>query len=179
MTSPHLAFAAALALALPVAAGAQDHGNHGRNTGGAAAQANGNPAERGPDPIVAVRDTDVVMNAAIAEAQATLPHWIETWEKRPRGYSNFAFKFPLEGYEHIWVAIDRREGEVLIGTLANAPHAAGWSLGDEVRVPVQDVSDWAYFDNAGKAHGYRTVRVLFDQMDPREVNAIKRRFGWE
>lgn len=144
-----------------------------------AAQETNSQAELEPDPVIAVEDTDAAMNAAIAEAQATLPQWIALYRDPPEGYFNFAIKFPLEGVEHIWVAVSAIEGDTFVGRLANAPHAEGWSYGDSVRVPRSQVSDWAYWDDKGVAHGYRTVRVLFGMMEPEEVAAIKESFGWQ
>ncbi len=130
------------------------------------------------DPVELVSDENAAMNAAIAEAQATLPEWLGVLENPPEGYENIVFKYPLEGSEHIWVDNVVRDGDVLTGTLSNNPVNGAYTLGDPVRVPLSDVSDWAYFDAGGVAHGYHTVRVLFDQMDPAEVAAIKQRFGW-
>ena len=171
-----LAAAALLAAAVPQTALAQDHGG---KPASAAPKASEGRAEEEPDPVVAVSDTDVAMNAAIAEARATLPQWLALYRDPPSGYGDFAIKFPLEGYEHIWVAVDAIEGDTVVGRLANAPHAEGWSYGDPVRVSMREVSDWAYWDDKGVAHGYRTVRVLFTMMDPAEVAAIKEQFGWD
>lgn len=166
--------AAALALATPVAA--QNHSDN--NAPPAGKQANGR-IEREADPVLAVRDSDAAMNAAMAEARATLPQWIALYRDPPPGYTNFAIKYPLEGVEHIWVAVESIEDGVFVGRLANAPHAEGWSFGDPVRVPMAEVSDWAYWDDKGVAHGYRTVVVLFDMMPPEQVAAIRAQFGWE
>ncbi len=166
------AFVAAALSAALLASPAPAQENQYRNPPPAAAKS-------APDPTIAVQDTDKAMNEAIAEAQATLPEWVDLYRKQPEGYSNFVIKFPLEGVEHIWVTVTAIEGETFVGTLDNAPHAEGWSLGDEVRVPRSQISDWAYFDDKGVAHGYRTLIVLFERMDPRQVAAIKERFGWE
>lgn len=169
--------AAAMFAALPLAFHSQPLAAQGHDAA-SGQEANGPAAQEG-DPVTAVRADDAAMNAAIAEAQATLPEWIALYSDPPAGYSNFAIKFPLEGVEHIWVAVGKIDGDTFIGRLANAPHAPGWSYGDVVRVPRSDISDWAYWDDAGKAHGYRTVEALFAMMDEAEVAAIKESFGWE
>ena len=173
------AIAGMLALGLTAApTSAQDHGN-----GGASAQAknkgNVQAASSEPDPVIAVSDLDSEMNAAMAEARATLPEWMALYRDRPSGYSNFALKFPLEGVEHIWVEVTSIEDGMVEGRLANAPHAEGWSYGDPVRFPMSAISDWAYWDASGVAHGYRTVEVLFTMMPEQEAAAIRQRFGWE
>lgn len=137
-----------------------------------------NPAGRQGDPLMMVESEDPAMNAAIAQAQATLPEWLALLADPPAGSHNFAVKFPLEGVEHIWVGGVHREGDVLVGTLSNVPYLPGWKQGQEVRVPLGDVSDWAYWDAANKAHGYRTVAVMLPRMNPAQAKAIRAQFGW-
>lgn len=169
--------AAALAATVTSPLGAQDR--HGGKNAAPAQLSNQKQADEGPDPVIAVPDTDAAMAAARAEAQATLPQWLELYAAQPDGYYNFVIKFPLEGVEHIWVTVSEVKGDVLIGTLDNAPHADGWSYGDRVEVPMALVSDWAYFDDQDVAHGYRTTRAMFKYMDPSEVAAVKSQLGWE
>jgi len=131
------------------------------------------------DPIVEVESSDAKMNAAIAEANATLDEWLAVLENPPAGTNNIAFKFPLEGWEHIWVGSVVRDGDFLLGQLNNNPHADGWSIGDFVRVPLSDVSDWAYTDRNGYTHGHRTTRVLLDELDPAFAAEIRQSLGWD
>lgn len=131
-----------------------------------------------PDPIIEVDSADARMNAAKAEAQASIDEWLAVLAA-PQGYGDIAFKFPLEGWEHIWVGNVTREGDMVLGTLSNAPHSEGWAYGDFVSVPISKVSDWAYSDQRGVMHGHRTTRVMFDQLDPSLVAEIKLSFGWE
>ena len=131
-----------------------------------------------PDPIVELPAEDAAMNAAKDEARATLDQWLEVLADPPEGYSEILFKFPLDGWEHIWVGNVARDGEHLTGKLANSPHSEGYAYQDPVRVPLSDVSDWTYRDASGYVHGHRTTRVMFDYLDPEVVESIKRDFGW-
>ena len=131
------------------------------------------------DPIEVVEESDPVMNAAIAQAQATLPEWLAVLESPPAGYQHIVFKFPLDGWEHIWVENVRRDGDVLSGTLSNNPYNDKYALGDAVRVYLSDVSDWAYYDDRGIAHGHRTTAALFGQMDAETVASFKSSLGWD
>ncbi|MCP5395181.1 MAG: DUF2314 domain-containing protein [Sphingomonadaceae bacterium] len=144
-----------------------------------AAQDNNNTPGREHDPITMVEAQDPEMNAAIAQAQATLPEWLALLADPPEGSGGFAFKFPLEGFEHIWVGGVTRNGDVLSGRLANVPMLEGWQQGDRVEVPLSEVSDWAWWDADGKAHGYRTVAVLMQRMPPAQAEQLRRGFGWE
>lgn len=135
------------------------------------------PAE--PDPIVELPAEDAAMNAARDEAQATLAQWLAVLDDPPLGTREIGFKYPLEGWEHIWVGNVRREGDFLEGQLVNAPHSDGHSYGDWVRVPLSEVSDWAYRDINGVMYGHRTTRVLFAELPPEVVAQIKADFGWD
>lgn len=132
-----------------------------------------------PDPIVELPAEHAKMNAAKDEARATLGEWLKVLADPPTGTRDIGFKFPLDGWEHIWVDNVRRDGDFLEGQLANSPHSEGYQLRDFVRVPLTDVSDWAYRDTNGVMHGHRTTRVLFDQLDPEVVKQIKADFRWE
>lgn len=143
------------------------------------AQSNGPADAPDGDPIVPVEADDAKMNAAKAEAQATVGQWLKVVDNPPPGTRYIAFKFPLEGWEHIWVGNVRRDGDDLVGTLDNDPHAEGWALGDAVRVPISDISDWTYVDASGYTHGHRTTRVLFDSLPPEVVAQLKKQFGWD
>ncbi len=129
------------------------------------------------DPIVQVANDDKAMNAAKAEAQKTLPTFLAFLEKPAANVTDLGFKYPLGGSEHIWVSDVRREGDMLIGKLANSPELEGHSLGEEVKVPLKDVSDWAARVD-GKMQGHYTTRVLLSQLPPEEADAIKQNFGW-
>ena len=150
--------AAALLLALPAGAYAQ---------------------QAGGDEIVSFEESDPEMNAAIAEARRTLPGWFAVLADPPAGASGIAFKYPLEGWEHIWVDNVVRDGEFLEGTLSNNPHAEGYAIGDPVSVPIAEVSDWAWWDGDGVAHGYHTVRVMLGRMPPEQAAATRRSLGWD
>ena len=157
-----LVISAALLLAFPTACSAQVEPN----------------AVEG-DEIVEVLDNDPQMYAAMDEAQRTLPRFLAILADPPPGSENFVFKYPLEGWEHIWVDITSRDGDYLVGTLGNNPHAPGHAIGEEVRVPLSDVSDWGYVNKDGVAQGYFTLKVMFDHMPPEQVAQIKRDYGWE
>lgn len=130
-----------------------------------------------PDEIMETSDAE--MDAARAQAQRTIGEWLAVLNDPPEGTGIIEFKYPLEGWEHIWVENVRRDGNVLIGTLANNPHSEGYRRGDEVRVPISEVSDWGYFDANEFMHGHYTTRTMLDRMDPAQAAEIREWFGWE
>ncbi len=101
---------------------------------------------------------DPAMRAAMARARQGLPGFLDRLENPPPGAAGFAVKFPLGGWEHVWVTDISRRDEVIVGRLASDPLQAGHARGDMVRVPIVAISDWAWRDEEGKWHGYYTRR---------------------
>lgn len=93
----------------------------------------------GPDDVTAVRKDDAAMRAAIAQARRTLPQFLAALAKAPAGAEGFTFKYPLGGWEHIWVDHVARRGDTLTGRLANDPMQDDFELGQPVVVPLKDV----------------------------------------
>lgn len=129
--------------------------------------------------VEAVEDSDQEMNDAIATARRTLPSFLDVLANPPRGASRIGFKFPLSGWEHIWVYDVRRDGDFLTGKLANVPMQEEWSVDDPVRVPLSHVSDWAWMNANGVMEGHFTTRVLLDRIDPQRADLIARGMGWK
>ncbi len=125
-----------------------------------------------------VEKSDPVMNAAIADAKKTLPAFIAKLDSSNDALADATFKYPLAGWEHIWVGDVKHDGEFLTGTLANEPAEPGHKMGESVRVSLKDVSDWAYRDEKGVMQGHYTTRVLLPQLDAEEATGIKESFGW-
>lgn len=131
------------------------------------------------DPTVEVASDDPEMDAAIAEAQRTLPVFLALLDRPPAGAADFVIKFPLGGWEHIWVDNLHLEGDRMIGNLANAPAQKGHALGEQVDVSLSEISDWGYRDSGGVMQGHRTTRVLLPQFPEDLAMAIIADFGWE
>ena len=131
------------------------------------------------DPTVSIDPDDPAMEAAIAEAQRTLPEFLAVLADPPRGASEFVIKFPLGGWEHIWVDDLRIEEGRVVGALANAPEQEGHRIGDRVSVPFAQITDWAYRAPDGVMQGHRTTRVLLPQFPEELSAAIAEDFGWD
>ncbi len=159
-----LALAAALALSVPSAGIAQTD----------TADAIGDRSD-----VVETSPDDQEMNAAYAKAQETLPEFMAVLADPPPGTGSLAIKFPLAGWEHIWVSNVSYSNGVFTGTLDNVPLQEEWSLGDRVEVPMEDVSDWGYFGTDETMHGHFTTRVLLTRIDPQTAADIRREFGWD
>ena len=108
-----------------------------------------------------VKADDPEVNAAIAKGQRNVPDLLAALTD-PDAF-NITFKFPLGGYEHIWVTNVRRDGDYLTGVLDNVPVQKGWAKGDAVRVPIADVSDFFFCDADSEPHGHYTTAVFLDR----------------
>ena len=139
-------------------------------------------AERGGQaPAVPFRGDDTEMSAAIAQAQATLPEFIEALRNQYPWRRNFSlkarFRTPGGGGEHIWVGEPRYDGRRFHGRLGNEPEARlGIHEDDPVAVNAADVSDWMYFDGDKLKGGY-TLRVLRSRLSPAERARFDRKLG--
>jgi len=124
---------------------------------------------------------DPAIAVAQAEARSTLPAFFDRLERPQSGDLDFMLKFRLRSggkAEQIWAEQIAKDGDRLSGRLANPPRLRGYSEGQEVEIPREDILDWGY-RQGGVMQGHFSTRVLMPQM-PRKVAAhICRRFGWD
>lgn len=128
--------------------------------------------------MVTVEASDARMNAAIAEARASLPDFLSAYRSGRFDPASFVIKYPLGGWEHIWVDITSIDKDVVNGRLSNVPAQPAYRQGQVVRVPLTDISDWAYRDERGVMVGHRTTRVLLPQMDADMRRSVEEFLGW-
>ena len=95
-------------------------------------------------PILQAREEDLA--AAVAEARRRWPEFVTAFENRTDGGPGFLIKAPFgsgENVEFMWVEVTALEGDIILGTLMNHPHAIPQlHEGDRVRVDVADLNDW-------------------------------------
>lgn len=120
---------------------------------------------------------DPAMNVALQQARAGLPAFLQRLENPPPGASGFAIKYPLGGWEHVWVTGLTREDEMITGHLANDPLQAGHARGDRVRVPISAITDWAWRDGQGRWHGHHSARALLPKLPPAKARELRQRLG--
>lgn len=111
---------------------------------------------------------DAEMDAAIAQAQASLDEFIGHLQSPKQGMEYFAVKKPYQTrggtQEHIWVEVSEFRGGAFHGTIANEPRdIEGIALGSPVIVAKAEVSDWLITTPSGNLGGY-TVEVLEKRM---------------
>ena len=101
------------------------------------------------------------MQAAVAEAKARWPQFVEAFKKREG--ENFCIKAPVTRNgetEFIWIEVTGLEPEFIHGKLGNQPVALeNLQLGDPIEVPLADLNDWA-FVRQKKLIGLFTANVV-------------------
>lgn len=128
------------------------------------------------DRVVKVEDDDPEMNAAIAKARSTLPHFWQVFDKPERGENKFALKVRIaekSDGEHFWlIDIERRDGKTM-GTINNDPNIVSTvKLGDRIEISGADISDRLYM-RGGKMIDNETVKPLFKSMPADKVARLK------
>ncbi len=119
-------------------------------------------------PVQAVEEDDPRINAAIAEARASVQRFIAAFEQPPPNSTGFAIKrafFDGDEQEHFWlVPIAFRNGR-FVATVSNEPlNVHTVRMGQQVEVAPEEISDWMYLDQ-GKLVGGYTVRAIRDSFD--------------
>jgi uncharacterized protein YegJ (DUF2314 family) len=131
-------------------------------------------------PVVDVRSGDPEMNAAIAQARATLPaFWVSFAAPKPSetGYSlKVRFPYASNSGEHIWMAEVKKIADGRYsGRFANTPrHLPGRRAGDLAEFNEADISDWMFVRN-GKIVGGETIKPMLKLMTKADADAFRAR----
>lgn len=119
--------------------------------------------------VMAVKNDDPEMTAAMSRAQETLPQFISALRLPSPSQSDFTIKVGFTDAgdtEYMWVTPVTYDGTKFNGKLDNDPvQVRNVKLGDAVSVEPNRVADWMYVDD-GKLVGGYTLRVLRDRMTP-------------
>ena len=121
-----------------------------------------NPREALSRDYFLVPEDDAEMQRAVAQAKRRWPEFVTAFEQRDdTEHFNVKAKFAQNGaVEYIWVAVTAIEADIIYGELGNEPVHVGGKLGDRVRVPLDDLSDWLHVSAKGVRSGGFTIEVL-------------------
>jgi uncharacterized protein YegJ (DUF2314 family) len=126
--------------------------------------------------FVVFRADDAGLEAAKAQARATLPEFLRRLSAPGADLASAAVKAPLPvpgGTEHVWLSGIRRDGDEFVGTLENHPSpATGMQLGATVRVSQSEISDWKLVERGQLVGGF-TIRYFMSLMDPAQEAAVR------
>lgn len=134
-------------------------------------------------PVTWFDGEDPGMVAAVENAQRTFPFfWREmTWERRRivPGLILSSVKAPFADaddpseepiVEQMWINEIEFDGFTVGGTLLNEPNMlTSVKAGDEVQIPVAQISDWMYASYDERVYGAYTVNYLRSKMAPRHL----------
>lgn len=110
------------------------------------------------------------MNAAMQQAQKTLPAFIAALQSPKSGQSGFAIKarFPYgtgNDAEYLWVSELSFAGSQFQGTLDSAPqYATDLHAGDHVTIQTPDVADWVIIGNNELLGGF-TIHAMRNRLN--------------
>lgn len=115
-------------------------------------------------PVINISGDDPWMRAAVSEARACWPEFVEAFHNPRPGQQNFTVKLPISDGRHtefIWVNVVAIEGDVISGDLGNEPVDLQFmALGDRVRGKVEDLNDWIFIDNGEMVGGFTTAILM-------------------
>ena len=118
---------------------------------------------------------DVGLEAAKAQAKATLPEFLRRLSAPGADTASAAVKAPLPvpgGTEHVWLSPIRWEGDEFVGLIANHPSPeTGMQLGATVRVRHSGISDWKIVERGQLVGGF-TIRYFLSRMPPAQRAAL-------
>lgn len=122
------------------------------------------------------------MLAAIARARSSLDQFLVLARNPEPDTSVFKLKVIVrdgKDMESFWVTPFRVVADGFEGVVANTPEIVGnVSLGETIRFPRADISDWGYVRN-GRQVGSFTVCVLFKYMRPSDAEYFRRHNGFD
>jgi uncharacterized protein YegJ (DUF2314 family) len=141
-------------------------------------------SESQPSKVYIFDGDDPEMQGASEKARATFRYfWREVaWERKrivpaldlaavKAPFSDGEFAEQTEGEPHIeqmWLDEVDFDGRFVSGKLLNAPNRLKTvKVGDSVRIPLAEISDWMYVIS-GEVYGAYTVNLIRSRMDQRE-----------
>ena len=127
--------------------------------------------------LISVAGDDSAMNAAIAQAQATIALFIQRLDHPPATQTDIGLKVRLtdgKEIEHVWLTNIQHDGTRFSGRINNeVERIHNHRLGDSVAVTLDQVSDWLAIDGGRLVGGY-SIRLLRARMAPAERAAFDR-----
>jgi uncharacterized protein YegJ (DUF2314 family) len=125
--------------------------------------------------VVALPEGDPGLNAAKAEAVATVPEFLRRLAAPGADLASAAVKAALPvpgGTEHVWLTGIRHEAGEFVGTVDNDPSAdSGVCPGQVIRVRESEISDWKLVEKGQLVGGF-TIRYLVGLMPARQRAAL-------
>lgn len=125
------------------------------------------------EPDFVVKFDKTRMDAAIAEAKATLDEFVKALEARTPGTSDFTLKkgFPTSrgALEFIWISGIRKKGDGFEGEIGNEPvDVASLKVDQTVTLTRAEVVDWMYRRGVETQGGYTIAALVYGTPQQKE-----------
>lgn len=123
----------------------------------------------GTDKAVWLPNHDPAMDAATAQARASLPTFWAIVSNNPAiEERSVKVGYPTRhgGIEYLWVDVMDRHGQQISGRILNEPEdVVDVRVGQAVTVQERDVVDWSYRKTGGRYFGQFTTREVLRHTD--------------
>src|SRR6266478_6367177 len=117
-------------------------------------------------PVTSISEDNPDFKAAVEEAKRRWPEFVAAFEKRQPDQV-FGVKVPFQDgddTEFMWISVSAIEGDSILGKLDNDPvDVKTVKAGDQVRIQLADLNDWAYMEENEMKGGF-TVKILTKQV---------------
>ena len=131
-----------------------------------------------PENFMGVEKENEVMNAAISQAQETLPVFIESFRQEKYDPSDCSIKVAIPydssgAAEHIWVDTLTYVDDHFEGVVANEPvYVKDLELGDTISVEIDSITDWMILSRTEFYGGYTifALRSLMTEEERKEFD---------
>ncbi len=119
---------------------------------------------RADDPVVRIDSDHPRMVEATAEARRRWPEFVKAFNEQKPGRAcavKTAFTVKGGGTEHMWLQVQRIEGDSITGRLDNDPaQDVGHQLGDVITIKQDQVEDWLLADGPNNMTGAFTAKAI-------------------
>ena len=123
---------------------------------------------------------DPEMNAAIRAAQDSLPIFFGSLDQAKDAAIKVAVPVVGDGpaHEHLWMAeCGPSTTKDLACLIANEPEFVALKQGYPYHLTLDQITDWMFFDGAGRIHGAYTLRAMLPYLDEGEAAAYQTRLA--
>lgn len=132
--------------------------------------------EVGEDGVSQVASDDKDMARAFAQAQQSLPEFLQRLANPQPADDGFGLKVAIRNEagmtENLWITDVAVAGDVVTGRIGNDPVHVSYKLGDTWTGRLADVRDWTFADD-GRLQGHFNLRAML----PRMPRAQREQFG--
>ena len=131
-----------------------------------------------PDNLMGVEKENEVMNAAISQAQETLPYFITSFQQMKYDPSDYSIKVVIPygskgAAEYIWVNKLTYVDDHFEGIVDNEPvYLKDLELGDTISVEMESITDWMILGETEFYGGYTifALRSLMSEEERKEFD---------